>query len=56
MASVPDQSNELSLHDGDDGSISLDSPKDIGMIDCTIRIFWLFDAWIMHSHTPQKYR
>ena len=39
MTSVPDQSNELSLHDDDDESTSFDSPEDIGMIDCTIRIF-----------------
>ena len=29
MVSGPDQSNELSMLDGDDGSISLDSVQDI---------------------------
>ena len=29
MVSDPDQSKDLSLFDGDDGSISLDSPQDI---------------------------
>ena len=29
MASAPDQSNELSVLDGNDGGISSDSPQDI---------------------------
>ena len=37
--------------DGDDGSVSPDSPGN----DCTIRVFQLFSAWIMHSCTPQNY-
>ena len=39
MASGPDQGNELSVLDGDDGSVSPDSPQDFGGIDCTIRVF-----------------
>ena len=31
MSSGPDQSNELSVPDGDDGSISPDSPQDTWM-------------------------
>ena len=55
MASVTDQSDELSMLDGDYGSISSDSPQDVWSADCTIRSFRLFGAWIMHSPTPQKY-
>ena len=39
--------------DGDDGSVSPDSPQ---WNDCTIRVFQLFGAWITHSHALQKYR
>ena len=56
IASGPDQSNELSMLEGTDGSISPDSPKIFKMIDYTIRVFWLFDLWIMYGCTPQKYR
>ena len=55
MASSPDQGNELSVLDGDDGSISPDSPQDFGRIDCTIRVFRSFAAWITHSPTPKKH-
>ena len=55
MASGPDQSSELSVLDNDDGRVSTDSPQDIWEINCTIRAFWSFAAWIMHSHTTPKY-
>ena len=42
MASDPNQSNELSMLDGDDGSVLPD--------------FQLFSTWIMHCRTPQKHR
>ena len=51
MVSGADQSNELSMLDNDDGSISTDSPQGI---NCTIRVFQSFSAWIVHSSTPQK--
>ena len=50
MAFGADQSNELSVLDGDDGRVSPDSLlKMFGRIDCTIRVFRSFDAWVMHS-------
>ena len=39
MVSGSDQSNELSVLDGDDGSISPDCPQDIWRIDCIIEVF-----------------
>ena len=39
IVSGPDQSNELSMFDGDDGIISPDSLQDIWRVDCTIRAF-----------------
>ena len=53
-ASSPDQSNELNVLQGNDGSVSPD-PKIFQWTDCTIRVFQLFCVWIMHSSTPQKY-
>ena len=53
MMCGPDQSNELSMLDGDDGSMSPDS----GRIGCTIKTFQLFGAGITvksnynHFHT-----
>ena len=41
MVSSPDQRNELSMFEGDDGSVSPDS-QDIRGIDCTIREFRSF--------------
>ena len=54
MTSGHDQSNELNVLDGDDGSVLPDYLD--GLIIATIKVFWLFGAWIMHGHTPQKYR
>ena len=34
-----DQSNKLSMFDGDDGTISPDLLQDIWRVDCTIRAF-----------------
>ena len=49
----PDQSKELNILDGNDGSVSPDLLKLFGGIDCTIIVFWLSSAY---SHTPQKFR
>ena len=49
MMSDPEQSNELSMFDGDDGSTPLDLMfllKILGGTDCTIRVFQLFNVWI----------
>ena len=54
MLSGPDQSNESSLLNGDDESLSAQILKIFGRIDCTIRVYLLFGAWIMHSYTPQS--
>ena len=39
MASGPDQSNELSVLDSDDGNISLDSPQDIEELTVQLEYF-----------------
>ena len=54
----PDQSNELSVLCGDDECVSPDFIQDYNFekIDCTIRVFKSFGAWIMYSCTTQKYR
>ena len=52
MVSGPDKSNELSVLTNNNESIATDSPQDIWRIDCTIRVFKLFSAWITHGHTP----
>ena len=56
MASGPDESTELSMLDRNVGSVSPDPPQDISIIDCTIKVFWPFSAWVTHSYTPQKYK
>ena len=38
-----------------DGSVFSDFPQDIWKVECTIRVLWLFSAWILYSHTPQNY-
>ena len=50
MASGPDQGNELSMLDSDDGNVSMILLIIFGGIDCTITVFWSFSACIMHSH------
>ena len=57
MASVSDQSNELSVLDGDDGSVSPDFLYHIlkGLTG-QLEYFQLFSTWIMHICTPQKHR
>ena len=55
MASVPNQSNRLSVLDDDDDSVSPDFVTTF-KIDCTIRVFQLLSTWIAYSHTPQKHR
>ena len=50
MAFGPDQSNELRMlgSDHDDEHVSPDFPQDFGRINCAIRVFKLFGAYMMH--------
>ena len=56
MKSSPDQNNKLGMLDSDDGSTSFILFKIFQGVDCNIRVFWSFGAWITHGCTPQKYR
>ena len=53
MESGPDQSNELSLLDSDDGSISLDSLEDLEGLTVQLEYFNHFGACITLSHTSK---
>ena len=54
--SDPDsKSNELSILNDDDRSVSLIFFIIFCRIECTIRVFWSFSNWIMHNCTPQKH-
>ena len=62
LRETSDKSDEFSMLDGDDGSAYPPHILKMGhcwrtlKIDCTIRVFRSFGAWITHSRTPQKYR
>ena len=54
--SGPDYNNELPMLNGDDGSITTDSPQDNLRDDCTIRVFRTFSVRMRHSCTPSSIR
>ena len=55
MSDPDSKSNELSILNDDDRSVSLIFFIIFCRIECTIRVFWSFSNWIMHNCTPQKH-